>query len=155
MFPAGISPALDTDQGDFTYRASVSEVSVSFSAMDQNNRGMANLPASDFAVVDKDVIARNLLSFTRSESTKLEIAIRVDARESVKPRFRQEAGAGLLTTSRPKSPTSLAGPPHSLGSCEHFRHCVQVFRLYFAGGNAHVSKVFELQQQVHERHGVD
>ena len=115
MFPAGISPALDTDQGDFTYRASVSEVSVSFSAMDQNNRGMANLPASDFAVVDKDVIARNLLSFTRSESTKLEIAIRVDARESVKPRFRQEmadlgSGQGGLCDQRQEFRAT-----HSLG----------------------------------------
>jgi len=90
VFCAGISPAIGGEPQDFTYRTSVTEVRVSFSALDQNNHGVATLQASDFAVIDKDVIVRNFQSFSRSDWTKLEIAILVDASESVTPRFRQE-----------------------------------------------------------------
>jgi VWFA-related protein len=87
----GISSArTDGDPAEFTYRTNTTEVRLSFSATDQNNHGVATLQASDFAVVDKDIIVRNFQSFTRSDSTKLEIAILVDASESVTPRFRQE-----------------------------------------------------------------
>ncbi len=58
--------------------------------MDQNNHGVATLQPNDFAVVDKDVIVHNFQSFTRSDWTKLEIAILIDVSESVTPRFRQE-----------------------------------------------------------------
>lgn len=68
---------------------------LSFSAIDQNNRGVATLETGDFAVVDKGVIVRNFQSFTRSDVTKLEIAVLVDASGSVRPRFRQEI-AGVL-----------------------------------------------------------
>ncbi len=78
------------DPAAYTYRASVTEVRLSFSAVDQNDHGVATLQASDFAVVDKDFIVRNFQSFTRSDWTKLDIAILVDASESVTPRFRQE-----------------------------------------------------------------
>ena len=78
------------DSGDYTYRSSASEVRLSFSATDQNDHGVATLQSSDFAVVDKDVIVRNFQSFTRSDWSKLEIAILVDASGSVTPRFRQE-----------------------------------------------------------------
>jgi VWFA-related protein len=78
------------DPADFTYRTKATEVRLSFSATDQHNHGVATLQASDFAVVDKDVIVRNFQSFTRSEGTKLEIAILFDASESVAPHLRQE-----------------------------------------------------------------
>ena len=90
LFCIGISPCVASDPAEFTYRTQVTEVRLSFSAMDQNNHGVATLQASDFAVVDKDVIVRNFQSFTRSDWTKLEIAIVIDASESVTPRFRQE-----------------------------------------------------------------
>lgn len=90
LFCAGISPAMAGDPAEFTYRSQVTEVRLNFSAMDQNNHGVATLQASDFAVVDKDVIVRNFQSFTRSDWTKLQIAIVIDASESVTPRFRQE-----------------------------------------------------------------
>lgn len=90
LFCAGISPRVVGDSGDFTYRSSASEVRLSFSATDQNDHGVATLQSSDFAVVDKDVIVRNFQSFTRSDWSKLEIAILVDASGSVTPRFRQE-----------------------------------------------------------------
>ena len=76
------------------------EVRLNFSAMDQNNHGVATLQANDFAVVDKDVIVRNFQSFTRSDWTKLEIAILVDTSESVSPRFRQEMADALELVSQ-------------------------------------------------------
>jgi len=87
---AGVAPAVAGDPPEFTYRTNAAEVRLSFSASDQNHHGVANLQPTDLAVVDKDIIVRNFQSFTRSDSTKLEIAILFDASESVSPRFRQE-----------------------------------------------------------------
>ena len=90
LFCAGACPDLAGGPADYTYRTNTAEVRLTFSAMDQNNHGVATLQASDFAVVDKDVIVRNFQSFTRTDWTRLEIAILVDASESVRPHFRQE-----------------------------------------------------------------
>src|ERR1022692_1215873 len=87
---AGISPAIAGDPAEFTYRTNATEVRLSFSATDQNHHGVATLQASDFAVVDKDVIVRDFQSFTRSDWTKLEIAILIDSSKSVTPRLRRE-----------------------------------------------------------------
>ena len=95
LFCAGISPATAGGPADFTYRTNASEVRLNFSALDQNNHGVATLQASDFAIVDKDVIVRNFQSFTRTYWTKLEIAIVVDTSESARPRFRQEVADSL------------------------------------------------------------
>ncbi|HEX4786277.1 MAG TPA: VWA domain-containing protein [Candidatus Sulfotelmatobacter sp.] len=91
LFCAGIS-AVVADPADYTYRTSSSEVRLTFSATDENDHGVATLQSTDFAVVDKDVIVRNFQSFTRSDWSKLEIAIVVDASGSVTPRFQQELG---------------------------------------------------------------
>jgi VWFA-related protein len=85
-----ISHGASGDPPAYTYRTNVNEVRMTFAAMDQSNHGVATLQASDFAIVDKDIIVRNFQSFTRSDWTKLEIAIVVDASESVTPRFRRE-----------------------------------------------------------------
>jgi len=90
LFCGGISAGLAGDPVAFTFRANVTEVRLNFSATDQNDHGVATLQASDFAVVDKDVIVRNFQSFTRSDWTKLEIAILVDTSQSVTPQFRAE-----------------------------------------------------------------
>ncbi len=90
VFWAGISPAVAGDPAEYTYRTNAAEVRLTFSAMDQNNHGVATLQAGDFAVLDKDIIVRKFQSFTRSDWTKLEIAILIDASGSVTPRFRQE-----------------------------------------------------------------
>ena len=71
-------------------RARSTEVCLNFSASDQNDHGVATLQPTDFVVVDKDIIVRNFQSFTRSGWTKLELAIVVDASESVTRQFRQE-----------------------------------------------------------------
>jgi len=86
---AAVSRAAAGDPPEYTYRTNVNEVRLTFAAMDQNNHGVATLQAGDFAVVDKDIIVRSFQSFTRSDWTKLEVAIVVDGSESVTPRFRQ------------------------------------------------------------------
>ena len=90
MFLAGIAPAVAGDPPEYTYRTNANEVRLYFSATDQNNHGVATLQASDFAVVDKQIIVRNFQSFTRSDWTKLKIAILIDGSESVTPHFRKE-----------------------------------------------------------------
>src|SRR5579859_6360598 len=89
-FCAAMARGASGDPPEFTYRTHVNEVRLTFAAMDQNNHGVATLQASDFAVVDKDIIVRNFESFTRSDWTKLEIAVVIDGSESVTPRFRRE-----------------------------------------------------------------
>jgi VWFA-related protein len=90
LYCGGVSAGWAGDPVEFTLRAKVTEVRINFSATDQNNHGVPTLQASDFAVVDQDVIVHNFRSFARSDWTKFEIAILADASESVTPRFRQE-----------------------------------------------------------------
>lgn len=91
----GLAAGAEGDAPEFTYRTEVNEVRLSFSALDQNNHGIATLAANDFAIVDKGFIVRDFQSFTRSGWTQLEIAILIDASASVSPRFRQEISETL------------------------------------------------------------
>ena len=90
LFCTGLARGGAGDSPAYTYRASTTEVRLNFSAMDQHNHGVATLQASDFAVVDKEVIVRDFQSFTRSDWTRLEIAVLADSSESATPHFRQE-----------------------------------------------------------------
>lgn len=131
LFCAGVSPAIAGDPAEFTYRANAAEVRLSFSAADQNHHGVATLQPNDFAIVDKDIIVRRFQSFTRSDWTKLEIAILVDASESVTPHFRQETADILNLISRTAgipdenlSMVSFHGPQPALlcaGNCRASR----------------------------------
>jgi len=86
----GESPGGNADDPAYTFHTSTSEVRLTFSAADQNDHGFATLQASDFVVVDKDVIVRTFQSFGRSDWTKLDIVILVDTSESITPHFRHE-----------------------------------------------------------------
>ncbi|MGA2345690.1 MAG: VWA domain-containing protein [Candidatus Sulfotelmatobacter sp.] len=114
LFCSGATTGWAGDPADFTFRAKVTEVRISFSATDQNNHGVATLQASDFAVVDKDVIIRNFQSFTRSDWTKFEIAILADASESVTPRFRQEMAELLELVSQTAGVPDAGVPDENL-----------------------------------------
>jgi len=83
LFLGGSSPAASGDPPDLSYHTSTTEVRLTFSATDQNDHGVATLQASDFAVVDTGFIVRDFQSFTRSDYSKLEIAILIDSSESV------------------------------------------------------------------------
>ena len=71
-----------------TYRSVVSQVQVTFFATDGNNRPVAALTKSDFAVVDNGLVIRNFRSFTAADETSLDVVALVDLSESVAPRLR-------------------------------------------------------------------
>ena len=95
LFWAGTSLPVSGDQPDLTYRTGTNEVRLTFSATDQNDHGVATLKANDFAVVDTGFIVRDYQSFTRSDYSKLEIAILIDSSESVTPQYRKEISDAL------------------------------------------------------------
>ena len=99
LFWAGTSPAVSGDQPDLTYRTSTNEVRLAFSATDQNDHGIATLKSNDFAVVDTGFIVRDYQSFTRSDYSRLEIAILIDSSESVTPQYRKEIADALTLLS--------------------------------------------------------
>src|SRR5215831_578531 len=90
LFLAGTSPGVSGDQPGLTYRTGAREVRLTFSATDQNDHGVATLQANDFAVVDTGFIVRSFQSFTRSDYSKLEIAILIDSSESMSTHVRKE-----------------------------------------------------------------
>jgi VWFA-related protein len=71
-----------------------------FSAVDQNDRAVPGLQATDFAVVDKGFIVRNFQSFTHSDWTRLKLAIVVDPSESLDSHFQQEISKVFELVSR-------------------------------------------------------
>jgi VWFA-related protein len=95
LFWAVSSAGASGDPPEFTYRAHTNEVRVSFSAVDQNDHGVATLQAGDLAVVDGGFVVRDFQSFSRSDWTKLEIAILIDSSESVSPGFPKEIADSL------------------------------------------------------------
>lgn len=115
MFWVGISPAVSGDPPDLTYRTSTSEVRLTFSATDQTDHGVATLKAADFAVVDTGFIVRDFQSFTRSDYSKLEIAILIDSSESVNSHLGKEVADTLELLSQ------TAGVPEDNISLISFR----------------------------------
>jgi VWFA-related protein len=99
LFWAGTSPAVSGDQPDLTYRTGTNEVRLAFSASDQNDHGVATLKSNDFAVVDAGFIVRDYQSFTRSDYSRLDIAILIDSSESVTPEYRKEVSDALTLLS--------------------------------------------------------
>lgn len=84
------APRQNAAPGVPTFRTQAKEVQITFAASDQNDRVIATLNASDFAVVDKDFIVRNFRSFRRAEYTRLDVAILMDNSDSIAPRFQEE-----------------------------------------------------------------
>jgi VWFA-related protein len=75
---------------ELTLRSNVAEVRMTFSTTDQNNRVIATLQPSDFAIVDQDLVVRAFRSFARSEYARLDVAVLLDASGSITSQFRQE-----------------------------------------------------------------
>jgi len=88
IFPSFLCARAENDTPEITYRTGTSEVRVTFFATDQNNQLVQAIDRNDFAVVDGDMVIRDFRSLTRSDETKLDIVVLVDASESVAPRFR-------------------------------------------------------------------
>jgi len=85
-----LSPAEDNFDSTLrpTYRASASEVRVTFFATDEKNRPLDTVAESDFAIVDGERVVRNFCSFSHSEDSTLDVVVLMDLSESVAPRFR-------------------------------------------------------------------
>jgi VWFA-related protein len=90
LFFVSRATAAPQDAPEATFRTSAAEVSVTFSATDQNNHGVTTLHENDFAVVDRDFIVRTFRSFSHAEYTRLDVALVVDTSGSVTDRYRQE-----------------------------------------------------------------
>jgi VWFA-related protein len=60
---------------------------VAFFATDGDNRLVNSIGRDDFAVVDGEMVIRDFRSLTRSDETKLDVVVLVDASESVASRF--------------------------------------------------------------------
>ena len=88
IFPVFLHARADKDSPAIAYRTGTSEVRVTFFATDQNNRLVENVDGNDFAVVDGGMVIREFRSLVRSDETKLDIVLLIDASESVAPRFR-------------------------------------------------------------------
>jgi len=87
LLPSLLLAHADNDIPQTTYHTSTSEVRVTFFATDENNRLVDQIHDDDFAVVDGDRVIRDFRSLTRSNETKLDVVLLVDASESVAPRF--------------------------------------------------------------------
>jgi VWFA-related protein len=108
VFPSLLCARADKDTSGITYRTGTSEVRVSFFATDQNNRLVQAIDRNDFAVVDGDMVIREFRSLTRSDETKLDVVVLVDASESVAPRFHAIADQVLRLVSRHHSGDHLS-----------------------------------------------
>jgi len=75
---------------DLKFRSDVTEVRLTFSTTDIHNHVLATVQPADFAVVDQDRVIHNFKNFSRTEYTRLDIAILIDASNSLTPQFRQE-----------------------------------------------------------------
>jgi VWFA-related protein len=73
-----------------TFRSDASEVRMSFSTTDRDDRVIATLQPSDFAIVDHDLVIRDFRSFTLTEYSHIDVTLLVDESGSISPQFRQE-----------------------------------------------------------------
>jgi VWFA-related protein len=108
-----------SDRPQTTYRTTVSEVRITFSATDRSDHAIANLRRDDFAVVDKDVIVRNFRSFTRAQFTQMDTFVLIDASASLSSHYREEIAQVIDLLSRtsgiPEENVSIASF-HGLGT---------------------------------------
>jgi Ca-activated chloride channel family protein len=108
VFPCLLCAGAENDAPKITYRTGTSEVRVSFFATDEDNRLVQAIDRNDFAVVDGDIVIRDFRSLTRSDETKLDVVVLVDASESVAPRFHAITDQVLRLISRNHSGDDLS-----------------------------------------------
>jgi len=95
VFPCFLWAGVENDAPKVTYRTGSAEVRVTFFATDQDNHLLQSIDRNDFAVVDGDIVIRDFRSLTRSDETRLDVVVLVDASESVAQRFHATAARVL------------------------------------------------------------
>lgn len=100
----------------FTYRATTSEVRITFFASDEHNRPIENLGKDDFAVVDNGVVIREFRSLSRAPDAAFHVVALVDTSQSIQPYIRaameslvQLASQTPLTSDNEFSVVSFSG----------------------------------------------
>jgi len=109
FLPSLLWARADKDVPQATYHTGTSEVRVTFFATNQTNRPVDAIREDDFAVVDGDLVIRNFRSLTRSDETKLDVVLLVDASESVASNFHAIADQvlRLISLNRPGDEVSV------------------------------------------------
>jgi VWFA-related protein len=104
VLPCALVASNTGDPSDLpTFRSTVSEIRVTFFAVDESHHPVTTLTKSDFAVVDGERIVRDFRSFTRSDENALDVVALVDLSESVAPRFRDAINDVLQMVAREQS----------------------------------------------------
>ncbi|MGO9305537.1 MAG: VWA domain-containing protein [Candidatus Korobacteraceae bacterium] len=85
-----VPPARADQQPDYSFKAEVNEVQLTFVATDQHNRDIATLTPTDIAVVDNGTVIRRFRSLGRYPQSNLEVLVLIDASQSLARRFSEE-----------------------------------------------------------------
>ncbi len=108
LSPPIIRAGDENEAANAPYRASTSEVRLTFFTTDERNHPVDVVSKDDFAVIDDDIVVREFRALTRSEETALDVVILVDTSESVTGRLNsvkrdvlsliaQSSGAGRIS----------------------------------------------------------
>jgi Ca-activated chloride channel family protein len=94
------------EEGTYTLKTNVNEVSLTFTVTDHRGRFVNNLQQQDFALLDDQRAPAQVYSFTQQTNQPLRVGLVIDASTSIRARFKFEQQAAtefLLDILRPRT----------------------------------------------------
>jgi VWFA-related protein len=94
------------EQGTYTLKTNVNEVSLTFTVTDHRGHFVNNLQQQDFALLDDQRAPAQVYSFTQQTNQPLRVGLVIDASTSIRARFKFEQQAAtefLLSILRPRT----------------------------------------------------
>ena len=94
------------EEGTYTLKTNVNEVSLTFTVTDRRGRFVNNLQQHDFALLDDQRAPAQVYSFTQQTNQPLRVGLVIDASTSIRARFKFEQQAAtefLLDILRPRT----------------------------------------------------
>ena len=94
------------EEGTYTLKTNVNEVSLTFTVTDRRGRFVNNLQQQDFALLDDQRAPAQVYSFTQQTNQPLRVGLVIDASTSIRARFKFEQQAAtefLLDILRPRT----------------------------------------------------
>jgi VWFA-related protein len=94
------------DEGTYTLKTNVNEVSLTFTVTDHRGHFINNLQQQDFALLDDQRAPAQVYSFTQQTNQPLRVGLVIDASTSIRARFKFEQQAAtefLLNILRPRT----------------------------------------------------
>jgi Ca-activated chloride channel homolog len=94
------------EEGTYTLKTNVNEVSLTFTVTDHRGRFVNNLQQQDFALLDDQRAPAQVYSFTQQTNQPLRVGLLIDASTSIRARFKFEQQAAtefLLSILRPRT----------------------------------------------------